>query len=173
MKKNGRIVAVCFSAVGGVPKFPRTHVEVGQFGIVNDFHAGETRISHKTHEQKLNDRQVSLVAREAYTYLTARLELTTPLQPGDFGENFTTSGLGELGDILPGTLLHIGDEVVLQVTEQNKPCNNLTRYHEFMVKNSYGRRGLLAIVLEGVGCMILPHIPITIGEIRPLPSWIT
>ncbi|MCH7758752.1 MOSC domain-containing protein [Patescibacteria group bacterium] len=154
MAKKGTIVAVCISSKGNVPKYPQEEVQVGQYGFVGDIHAGETRMSHRTKQEKFNDRQVTLVAQEVLDSLNQELEIF--LKPGDLAENITTEGLGDLSDILDGSLLQIGDRVVLKVTEQNNPCKNILVYHRLLVKKIYGRRGLLAIVKEGVDLRIRP-----------------
>lgn len=160
MDKIGKVVALCISSKGNVPKFAQQEVEVGQFGFVGDVHAGETRTSRSTKQPKPNDRQISLVALEVLDDLNQ--ELGTKLKPGDFGENITTEGLGDLSDIPDGALIRIGDAVLLMVTEQNKPCDNLTVYHQLMVKKSYGRRGILAIVKQGAGAKLQPGAAIEV-----------
>ena len=154
MEDAGKVVAVCVSSEGNVPKYPQSEVEVGRFGFLGDYHAGETRISRSTGKPKFNDRQISLVAQEVLDSLNDELGIS--LEPGDLAENITTEGLGDLSGIVPGTLLKIGDSVILEATEQNNPCNNLSVYHRHLVKKVYRRRGVLAIVKEGVGRKIKP-----------------
>lgn len=125
MASQGNVVAFCISPVGNVPKYPQHEVAIGQYGLVGDFHAGPSRISRSSGKSKFNDRQISLVAQEALDAIGQELELT--LRPGDLGENITTHGLGTLSDILPGTLIRIGDTTIIEVTEQNDPCVNLQK----------------------------------------------
>ncbi|TSC71587.1 MAG: putative MOSC domain [Parcubacteria group bacterium Gr01-1014_38] len=157
---NGKVVAVCLSDKENVPKYPQPEAEIGPYGIVGDFHAGPTRISRRTGQPKFNDRQISLVAQEALDALNAELGIT--LKPGDLGENITTEGLGDLSDAQPGTRLRIGPSVILEVTEQNDPCKNLLVYHKLLVKKSYGKRGILAIVREGAEAKLRPGDSIVI-----------
>ncbi|MDA2922395.1 MOSC domain-containing protein, partial [Patescibacteria group bacterium AH-259-L07] len=154
MKKKGKIAAVCISSKGNVPKYPQEEVQVEQYGFVEDAHAGETRMSHRTKQKKFNDRQISLVAQEVLDSLNQELEIS--LKPGDLAENITTEGLGDLSDISNRSLLQIGDSVVLEVTEQNNPCKNILIYHRLLVKKIYGRRGIFAVVKQGVGLRIRP-----------------
>jgi len=156
---RGKVIAVCTSGIGNVPKYPQNQVLVSQYGFASDVHAGPTRISHRTQSEKFNDHQVSLVAQEALDYINKELGIS--LRPGHLGENITTEGLGDLSAIPDGTLLEIGG-VVLEVTEQNQPCKNLLVYHPLLVKTAYGRRGLFAVVKEGEGLIIRPHLPIEI-----------
>lgn len=154
---KGLIVAVCTSRNAGVPKYPQTEVLVDEFGLRDDFHAGPTRISRRTGKPKFNDRQISIVAKEVLNDLNR--ELGTSLKPGDFGENITTEGLGDLGNILPGMLIRIGDSVIVSITEQNEPCVNLQAYHRLVVKKSYGRRGVLGTLASGAGSILQPGMP--------------
>ena len=160
MQLSGTIVAVCTSSQGNVPKYPQSEVEVGPYGFVGDVHAGETRMSRKTGQPKANDRQVSLVAEEVLADLNR--ELGTALKPGDFGENITVRGIGDLSDVPDGAVLAIGDAVRLRVTEQNNPCNNLSVYHRLMVKKSFGRRGILTVVVAGAGAKLRPGMSILV-----------
>ncbi len=160
MPRYGTVVAFCTSLQGNVPKYPQEIVIIGAHGIVGDFHAGPTRISRRTGKEKFNDRQISLVAKEALEAIGQ--ELNVALKPGDFGENITTQGLGTLADIQPGAHIQIGESTILEVTEQNDPCVNLQKYHTLMVKTSYGRRGLLAIVKQWHGEPLAPGISITV-----------
>ena len=154
MEQHGHVAAVCVSSDPGVPKYPQSSALMGLYGLSGDYHAGEFRISRATKLPKLNDRQVSLVALEVLASVGE--ELMVGLQPGYFGENITTQGLGDLSDIKPGTIIRIGQWTYLQVTEQNEPCVNLNRWHPLTVKKSYGRRGLLAVVKSGEGAVIRP-----------------
>lgn len=154
MSDVGRVVAVCISSEGNVPKHPQDEVRVEQYGFAGDHHAGPTRISRRTKNPTCNDRQLSLVAREVLESL--HVELGVSLKPGALGENITTEGLGDLSDITNGTLLRIGDSLVIKVTEQNNPCHNLSTYHRLLVKTIHGRRGLLAVVWSGAGSIIRP-----------------
>lgn len=161
---NGQIIALCTSPTGGVPKYPQPRVTVCN-GFEDDFHAGLKRISRRTRLPIFNDRQISIVAQEVYDALNA--ELGTTLIPGDFAENITTTGLGDLSHLEPGDMLLIPAKpavVLLCVTEQNIPCGNLLKYHPLMTEKCSGRRGVLAIVQEGNGVRLEPGCPISIVQ---------
>jgi MOSC domain-containing protein YiiM len=100
---------------------------------------------------------VSIVAQEDLDFLNA--ELGIALMPGDLGENITTQGLGSLCDVVASMHLFLGEHVMLEITEQNDPCQNINKYHHSLVKVSYRarRRGVLAIVKTGVGSKIRPN----------------
>lgn len=147
---TGTVVAVCIAAPGELFKTPvQGEVVVDQYGLRGDRHAGPTRMSNRKRVEVPNDRQVTLMAGEALDDLGRELDVT--LEPGDFGENVCVRGFGDLSDVAPGTRFVTDRGVVFRVTGQNAPCANLMRYHRQMVKASYGRRGLLAVVEAGAG----------------------
>ena len=149
----GEVVAVCIAAPGEVFKTPvQGEVLVDEHGLRGDRHAGPTRMSSRRKAEVPNDRQISLMAQEALDDLGRELDVT--LEPGDFGENVCVRGFGDLSDVTPGTRFVTSRGVVFHVTEQNEPCSNLMKYHRLMVKASYGRRGLLAVVEAGAGLAI-------------------
>ena len=154
--KKGIIVAVCISAKPNIPKYPQECVEMGEYGLVGDIHAGAMRISYLTKQLAANDRQISIVAQEDLDLLNA--ELGIALKPGDLGENFTTQRLGSLSGVIAGMTLQTGT-VVLEVTKQNDPCQNINVYHNQLVKVSYRTRtrGILAVVKWGAGWQIHPN----------------
>lgn len=143
MTKSGRVVAVCSSPVGGVPKYRRLEIEVGPDGVVGDYHAGPFNRHKKRGEPEPNTRQITIVAQEVLDEMNELLDIQ--LEPGFLGENLTVVGLGDLSDLAPGDLLHVGS-VILEVTAQNKPCNTVAVYHPQLVKTLYGRRGVCAVV---------------------------
>ena len=150
---NGVVVAVCIGKPGDLWKTPVSgEVPVDEHGLRGDRHAGPTRVSSKTKQTVPNERQVTIVGQEALDDLGRELEVT--LEPGDLGENICVSGLGDLSDVQPGALLVTGRGVAFRVTGQNEPCSNLMEYHRLMVKASYRRRGLLAMVESGAGLAI-------------------
>ncbi len=161
----GGIVAVCTSPKGGIPKFPQSKVQIGQWGFEGDFHNREMRRSFsKPGLFKTNvDRHITIVGFEVIEDLNRELDLT--LVPGSLGENITTKGLGDLSEIKDKTILQIGQEgILLRVIEQNQPCHNLAPLHRLLVKKIYGRRGLLCAILSGVGKTLEPNLPIIVYQ---------
>lgn len=143
--KTGRVVAVCASPAGGVPKYPQLQVEVGPHGVVGDYHAGAFNRHKKKGEPEPNRRQLTIVAQEVLDEVN--LLLGIQLKPGDLAENVTVWGLGDLSDLQPGDRLRLGP-VLVEVTAQNQPCSTVAVYHPQLVKQLYGRRGVTAIVIE-------------------------
>lgn len=145
-ERTGVVVATCLSAKSGVPKYPQPVVTVTRQGIEGDYHSGTANMHKKQGQPLPNRRAVSVVAKEVYDDLGGTLEIV--LEPGAFAENFLTEGLGDLSDLKEGDRLHLGDDVVIEVTEQNAPCSNLTVYHSGILRPLVGRRGIVATVVR-------------------------
>ena len=143
--QSGIILACCSSESRGVPTDPRPAVTVGEFGVEGDYHAGPVR-RHGSSQGLPNLRHVSVVARELYDSLGETLQVE--IGPGGFAENFLVEGLGDLSELGHGDLLHLGEDVVISVTEQNKPCSNLTVHHGDIVRYCVGRRGIVGTVVS-------------------------
>jgi MOSC domain-containing protein YiiM len=106
---KGKVISVNISKEKGEKK-----TSVGKawleenYGLRDDAHAGE------------RDRQVSLLAQESIEKMRAKgLEV----KPGDFAENITTEGIDFTGLAL-GTILAMGKEVLLELTQLGKVCND-------------------------------------------------
>lgn len=144
-KRVGKIVAVCRSDQGGVPKHPQKEVEIYLDGIMGDYHSGSHDKHKKSGDAKPNDRAISIVAKEVTDSVGKALQVELP--PGSLGENFLVEGLGDLSDLAPGDLIKLGPTVSVLVTAQNAPCNTLATYHKDIVKNLVGKRGIVGRVL--------------------------
>lgn len=107
MAARGSLIAVCTSARSGTRKAP---VAVGvlreEHGLVGDAHAGTRR-------------QVSLLADESIGRMRAK---GFTLNPGDFAENLTTSGVA-LHTLPVGTRLRVGRAALLEITQIGKECH--------------------------------------------------
>ena len=125
MKMPARVLAVAASPVHGFHKtsLPVITVHAG-LGVEGDAHYG-VQVQHRSRvardPSQPNLRQVHLMHMELFAELRAQgLEIA----PTQLGENITTEGLDLLA--LPlGTELHIGAEVVLQLTGLRNPCTQL------------------------------------------------
>jgi len=140
------VVAVCLSPRSGVPKYPQPRVRVGPLGIEGDYHARPHLVHPKPDTARPNHRQVTIVAQEVYEALREELGIDVP--PGGFAENVLVQGLGDLSDLGPGQRLRFPSGVLLEVTGQNTPCRNLARYHPLVPRLVYGRRGVVAVVVQ-------------------------
>jgi MOSC domain-containing protein YiiM len=107
---SGRVISVNVSDRKGMRKKPVEEIIVkADFGIEGDAHA-----SSEWH------RQVSLLALESINKMRdAGLEV----HPGDFAENITTEGM-DLVSLPVGTKIHIGGEVVGEVSQIGKECHS-------------------------------------------------
>jgi MOSC domain-containing protein YiiM len=112
---TGRVVQVNVSP-GGVPKRPVAGAAVSTLGLEGDAH--RDREHHGGPE-----RAVCLYALEAIDALRAEGH---PIAPGSIGENLTVEGLS-WEDVVPGAVLEIGQDLVLEVTRYTSPCLNIAR----------------------------------------------
>jgi len=112
---TGRIVQVNVSP-GGVPKTAVKHAKVTTLGLEGD---GHRDLEHHGGPE----RAVCVFALEAIEALRTEGH---PVVPGGLGENLTIEGL-DWNSIVPGAVLQVGADVILQVTRYTSPCVNITR----------------------------------------------
>src|SRR5947209_8242166 len=124
-------------------------------GVAGDAHMGET-VKHRSRVRKdptaPNLRQVHLMHAELFAELGAK---GFRIQPGDLGENVTTSGIDLLA--LPaGTRLHLGATAVVEVTGLRNPCVQLDGFQKGLMAatldkdadgNLVRKAGIMSIVL--------------------------
>jgi molybdopterin adenylyltransferase len=144
----GRIDAVSFSERKGEKKsnMERGRLVAGR-GLEGDAHAGDWH------------RQVSLLAMESIAKIRER---GLAVNPGDFAENITTSGI-RLWELTPGTRLGLGKRVLLEVTQIGKECHSRCAIFHQVGDCVMPREGIFARVLRGG--MIRPG-----DAVRVLPS---
>ena len=131
-------------------------------GVEGDAHQGAT-VKHRSRVARdpaaPNLRQVHLIHAELHDELRQR---GFDLQPGQMGENITTSGIDLLG-LATGTRLHIGKDAVIEVTGLRNPCAQLDKLQKGLMAatldrdadgNLVRKAGIMGIVLSG-------------GEVRP------
>ncbi len=130
---QGKIIAVCTSEHKGQRKknVGSARLLVG-LGLEGDAHAG---FAH---------RQVSLLAMESIEKMRQK---GLDVNPGDFAENLTTTGL-----VLPalpvGTRLRIGD-AVLEVSQIGKECHQKCAIYYQAGDCVMPKEGIFAIVVSG------------------------
>jgi MOSC domain-containing protein YiiM len=126
-------------------------------GVEGDAHCGET-VKHRSRvaqdPTQPNLRQVHLIHAELFEELRVA---GFAVSPGEMGENVTTRGLDLLA--LPrGTRLHVGPDVVVEVTGLRNPCGQLDRFRPGLMKALLGRdaddglvrkAGVMGVVLVG------------------------
>lgn len=153
--RTGSIIAVAYSKelINGVGKEAHDNAEIEEWGIREDRHYGETRVDSKG-QVVPNLRTITVLGVEAVMGAAERLGID-PIPPGGLGENLLIEGLGDLSEVGPGDHIQVLSEdgegepkVILEVYKQNDPCNSTQFYHKMMVKELYGRRGLLCTVVK-------------------------
>ena len=130
-----KILAVNISEKKGTPKKSISEgVLIENFGLEGDAHAG------KWH------RQISLLGAESIE--KAKGMRTDGLCHGVFAENLTTEGI-TLYTLPVGTLLKVGDEAVLEVTQIGKECHEGCAVSKLVGQCVMPREGIFAKVLKG------------------------
>jgi MOSC domain-containing protein YiiM len=130
---TGRVVSVNLSEKKTVRKqrFDRGTLVLDR-GFEGDAHAGDWH------------RQVSLLAQESIDSMCAKgLEVG----PGDFAENITTQGI-EVMTLPVGSIVRIGDKVVLEVSQIGKVCHTKCAIYYQAGDCVMPREGVFAVVRE-------------------------
>jgi MOSC domain-containing protein YiiM len=106
---SAKVISVNISDKKGMRKRPVEEIVVKpDFGIEGDAHA-----SSEWH------RQVSLLALESIKKMR---DAGLDVHPGDFAENITTEGI-DLVSLPLGTRVHIGTDVIGEVSQIGKECH--------------------------------------------------
>lgn len=130
---------------------------IAGLGVEGDAHAGVT-VKHRSRvaidPDQPNLRQVHLLHSEVFDEVAA---LGFTLHPGDIGENITTYGI-DLLSLSRGTCLHIGENVIVELTGLRNPCAQIERFQKGLLKAFVGRdadggvvlkSGVMSVVKEG------------------------
>jgi MOSC domain-containing protein YiiM len=129
-----KIIAVCKSDKKGVSK---QNIQEGvlkeKHGLVGDAHADG---SH---------RQVSLLDVSSIAKMR---EKGIDLKPGDFAENLTTEGI-KLYLLPVGTMLNVGDDILLEITQIGKECHTGCAIFKQVGKCIMPKEGVFARVIRG------------------------
>ena len=122
---SARVIAVNLSATHTMAKRSQLRIRLVEgLGVDGDAHSGAT-VKHRSRVRQApsqpNLRQVHLIHAELHDELRVK---GFEIAPGQMGENITTRGIDLLA--LPkGTVLHIGDEAIVEVTGLRNPCAQL------------------------------------------------
>lgn len=129
-----KIVAVCISEKKGTQKHNVGSCKlIEHFGLEGDAHAG------KWH------RQVSLLARESADIMRQK---GVNIKDGDFGENIVTEGI-ELKSLPVGTILKIGNNIIMKVTQIGKLCHDRCAIYYKAGDCIMPREGIFAEIIKG------------------------
>ncbi len=107
---SGRIEQLSVSA-GGVPKRAVTEAIVNEYGLTRD------RQRDRRHHGG-TERAVCLFSADILDSLRADGH---PIGPGATGENVTIRGL-DWKKLVPGSRLHLGEQVIVEITSYAAPC---------------------------------------------------
>jgi MOSC domain-containing protein YiiM len=129
----GMVVSVNLSARKTVRKTPGTHgTLLFDRGFEGDAHAGDWH------------RQVSLLAEESIDKMVAK---GLDVGAGDFAENITTRGIDLM--VLPvGSVITIGDDVVLEVSQIGKVCHTKCAIYYQAGDCVMPKEGIFAVVRQ-------------------------
>lgn len=131
---RGTVVSVNLSERKTVRKTRGSEgVLVEGHGFAGDAHAGDWH------------RQVSLLARESIDTMVAK---GLSVDAGDFAENITTEGI-DLVSLPVGTVLRVGDEAVLEVSQIGKVCHTKCAIYYQAGDCVMPREGIFAVVRQG------------------------
>lgn len=130
----GTLKAICISKIRGTQKkeIPEADILI-DWGIEGDAHGG------KWH------RQISLLAEEQIDAFRRR---GAEVGNGAFGENLIVEGY-DLRALPVGSLLHIGSEVILELTQIGKECHSHCQIFQKMGDCIMPREGVFAQVVRG------------------------
>ncbi len=129
------IIAVCTSREKGIKKQDVTEAVLKEdYGIVGDAHAGAG-----------NHRQVSLLAKSSVDKMR---QMGAEVGPGDFAENLTVEGM-ELFTLPIGTLLNVGPDVTLEVTQIGKECHDRCAIFKMLGTCIMPLEGIFTRVIKG------------------------
>ncbi|MBL1421053.1 MAG: MOSC domain-containing protein [Alphaproteobacteria bacterium] len=126
-------------------------------GVEGDAHMGVTvkhRSRVKADPTQPNLRQIHIIQSELFDELRDK---GFEVKAGDMGENITTRGMDLLG--LPrGTLPHIGDEAIVEVTGLRNPYSQIDDFQKGLLKAVLDRdaegglvrkAGIMGIIIQG------------------------
>ena len=159
-----KVTAVSTGTSHGIGKDTHDAIRlVAGHGVEGDVHAGAT-VKHRSRVRRgqgeePNLRQVHLIHAELHDELA---EQGFSIQPGEMGENVTTTGV-DLLELPAGARLRLGADAVVEVKGLRDPCNQLDGIAPGLMKAVLDRdadgeivrkTGVMGVVLEG-------------GEVRP------
>ena len=128
------VVAVCASShhTFSKPSLPSITIIAG-IGVAGDTHSGEL-VQHEYLVRKdptqPNLRQVHLIQAELFDHVA---DAGFTVAPGELGENVTTRGV-DLLSLPTGTLVHLGDDAVIELTGLRNPGSQIDDYQDGLMR---------------------------------------
>lgn len=127
------------------------------WGVEGDAHAGTT-VQHRSRvardPSQPNLRQVHLIHAELFDDVAAH---GYTVHPGELGENITTTGV-DLLSLPTGTVLHLGESAMVEVTGLRNPCDQINGLAPRLMGELVSRRpdgtverkaGVMSVVIAG------------------------
>lgn len=137
---------------------------VAGIGITGDAHAGAT-VRHRSRVRadpsQPNLRQVHLMHAELFDALT---EAGHHVAPGSLGENITTRGVDLLG-LSTGSLLRLGDDVILAATGLRNPCGQIENFQTGLLERVRRREDDGIVRLAGIMAVVVHGGSVAIGDV--------
>ena len=128
--QQGTIVALHIARVKGTPSDPvDAATAISAQGLEGDRSCSAD-----------NTRQVLVMDQETLDHLE--------LKPGQIKENITTAGM-DLSQAKSGEVFFIGDSVTMEVVGECEPCGKMDAIRPGLRDQLGGRRGMLAMVING------------------------
>jgi MOSC domain-containing protein YiiM len=155
---QGQVVSVSRHSAHAFSKtvVPEIRLVTG-LGVDGDAHEGTT-VQHRSRvavdPSQPNLRQVHLIHQELFGELSGK---GFGVGAGDLGENIVTAGI-DLLQLPTDALLHIGSEVVVQVTGLRNPCRQIDRFQRGLMgalvdRDEQGqvirKAGIMSVVIAG------------------------
>jgi MOSC domain-containing protein YiiM len=129
------VIAVCTSRKKGIKKRDVTEAVLKEnYGIIGDAHAGASGY-----------RQVSLLAKSSVDKMR---QMGADVGSGDFAENLTVEGI-ELFTLPIGTLISVGPDVTLEVTQIGKECHDRCAIFKMLGTCVMPLEGIFTRVIKG------------------------
>jgi len=150
---------------------------VAGHGVEGDAHAGSA-VQHLSRLRRdpstPNLRQVHLIHSELFDDVAAKGHA---VEPGDLGENVTTTGI-DLLDLPRGTRLRLGEDAIVEVTGLRNPCVQINGFSAGLMKElvrvddrgeTVRLAGIMSVVV--VGGVVRPgdSIDVVLPAGAPLP----
>ncbi|ALO66232.1 MOSC domain-containing protein [Arthrobacter alpinus] len=169
MNTNAQVSAVHLDTSHRFSKESVEEIELeAGLGVAGDAHRGVT-VQHlsrvRADPTAPNLRQVHLIQQELFEWLEPR---GFSVAPGELGENITTRGV-DLLKLPRGTLLHLGEHAVVELTGLRNPCSQIEDFRPGLLKELVGhddggtvvrRAGVMGVVRTGGA--IRPDEPIVV-----------
>lgn len=156
MNATGTVRSVNIAPKKGRSKQPVASINIREnWGVEGDAHAG---MLEDTSHKGWAHRQVSILAWES---ICKAREAGLDVKEGDFAENITSEGLDLLA--LPlGTILRVGPEAELELSQIGKVCHTKCAIYHLMGDCIFPREGIFFVVRHGG--VVKPGDAITIQE---------